>query len=415
MDFLTTNFPQDISSKHNGSFRLLDLPLEILFKVLIFLDVPDLINLSKTCQYLKQVSNERFIMRCRLLLIRERLNHQLMMRPDSGTLYEQHILPSKDLGVNPEVLTTAAVLEKNLRRDSLSKKLRMRPSLEELKAQRIIKKPEGVVDEIKTRLQNQELSQMLQLLLKSWRFQKKIVKNDVEVLAQSGLDQEYLEVYGKVLNTKVTPRKKSILSSDDVPTRANSSKTSEHIVTPSGYASTDSECNISPIMSPVMSRQSSQGEESLRVNSAGFNDDMTRPRQNHRDEFSDAASNESNEVITSTDNDTNEVNETYDIKSLCESSNSSPTVLSNDMISPKRSVSLYNPLCDKLHSVRTKKEYFEELVSKNKEEANRSFSTSDKVLNHIEVGSKDRPRNRPSRTVLKALVNDNLIRYEKLF
>lgn len=311
MDFLTTNFPEERLDQLQG-FPLMDLPLEILYKVLIFLDIPDLVNLGKTCRYLKQVSNERFVMRCRLWYTRDRLNLKLMLRPDVGSLYEKHIIPTRDLSAHPEVVSTAHMLEKNLRRDSLSKSLRKRPSLSELKDRGIMKrKPDGVVQEIKTQYQKRELSEMLKLLLNSWRYQSA----KAELLEPP----EFVEVYDRVLSKKKVAKVTQEVSDDD-------------------------DDNGSTPTTPITP---------VRIFSGGST-----------------------------------------------SSAGSPPI---------------DP-CVASAAVQTRRQFFEELAMRERreQEQQRCVSAPDQVLRHIEAGCRQGPMHRPSRTVLKALVSDSVIRYEKV-
>ena len=385
MDYLTTNFPGDMSINHYEPFRLLELPLEVLIKVLIFLDVPDLISLSKTCHYLKEVANERFISRCRFYYTRNRLNCRLGLRPDTTVLYEQHIIPNKDITVSAELLSTASTLEKNLRRDSLSKSLRKRPSIEELKQKRIVRNPDtGAVDDIKLKLQNEALSEMLKLLLRSWRFQKKIVKSDVKMFVENDMDAEYMQIYQKVLNVATFPSftpketsKKLVSSSASSPASSAGSSSSRH-------CSVDSTSDNSPPQTPVMSR----------VTSGDFSTESTPDHDlNSGDIQSIHAVDTVDHGIPMTPQRGNDGSASH----------------------PSRRTESLN-MKDQLHSVSMRKKYFEELASdaSHFSGSRRSISSPEKVLNHIDRCKDPKLWGKPSRTMLKALVDDDIIHYEKL-
>ncbi|ONH65155.1 Mitochondrial F-box protein MFB1 [Cyberlindnera fabianii] len=177
----------DTTSEFTGPFRLLDLPLEILFRVLVFLDDPEMRSLAETCRTLRNVARERFIQRSKFFYVRDKIGIRLTeLRPALSELYHQHIVPVQNVNMlgNTAHVTVINDLQRSFRRDSLSKSLQKRPMLSELKEKNIIPLDSSTSPLIKTRvkeLKQENLSQMLQLLLKSYRFQKKIVNSDVDV------------------------------------------------------------------------------------------------------------------------------------------------------------------------------------------------------------------------------------------
>lgn len=386
---------------HTGAFRLMDLPLEVLLKVLIFLDVPDLTNLSKTCVFLRNVSNERFVTRCRLIYTRERIDYLLKIRPDTDLLFEKHILPSKGLNYNPDLLSTATTLQRNLRRDSLHKELRKRPSIKELREKRIVKKPEGVVDDIKSRLQTHELSEMLQLLLKSWRFQKKDLKRGSLPLIESDLDREFLDVYEHVLNAKV------ILAKERQKKKRGYNDYNEFVTKVCSMSGADSG-PVSPVMSRISSRETVDSmdhgvdEDSATVSKIVASNTLPASTVSSADQPSSVCAYEINLDAS---------------KLMHEDTTFQNSTDSKFLNITERSASL-NTARDKLHHVKMRKKFFEDLASNETPSQHGRLVPNpvEKVLNHIELGCNDdrRPRGKPSRTTLKALVNDNVIHYEKV-
>jgi hypothetical protein len=179
MNFLSTHFANDeVTSSFDGAFRLLDLPLEVLFKILIFLDDPDLQSLGKTCRYLKMAANERFISRSKFLYVKQKVGVSLQLRPSSQDLYERNILPtpSKSMLTNFNInhFQLASDLQRSFRRDSLSKRLRQRPSKQDLKGKNIIPREQTseLVKERLKELKKENLSQMLEVLTRSYKFQR---------------------------------------------------------------------------------------------------------------------------------------------------------------------------------------------------------------------------------------------------
>lgn len=216
MDFLTTNFIFDeITSYFYGRFRLLDLPLEILFKVLIFLDDPDLQNLAKTCRYLRIVANERFISRSKFLYVKQKIGISLSLRPTSEDLFRRNILPtsSKDILMNFNVnhFEVTNCLQKSFRKDKLSRRLNQRPTKEELKVRNIIPESE-TSDFVKKKLKElkkQNLSEMFDILVESYKYQNqnpKQIPKDYEnlqeinkkiLLGLGDVSDEFTQVYLK--------------------------------------------------------------------------------------------------------------------------------------------------------------------------------------------------------------------------
>lgn len=174
MDYLTTNFNTElIDVNFTGPFRLMSLPLEIIIKILVFLDIPDLTNLSNTCVLLKKLANDKFISSSRFFYTRDKIGISIQQRPSIDWLYTRNIMPTKSPVFNPNQFLIVSMLTKSIVKDNLKKRLQRRPSLQELQEKNIFKKEanEFVKSKIKE-FKKQNLANILTVYVKSYKFQK---------------------------------------------------------------------------------------------------------------------------------------------------------------------------------------------------------------------------------------------------
>lgn len=214
-----------MDSNFTGAFRLMNLPIEVLIKVLIFLDIPDLINLSRTCTLLKRLSNDRFISSSRFLYTKDKIGISIQNRPSIDSLYMRHIIPSKSPNFNPNQLLIVSMLTKSIVKDNLKKKLQTRPCLQELKEKNILKKQanEFVQSKIKE-FKKQNLTSMLTLYVNSYKFQKSSSSSS----SLASTEQEYSSILNKFYSNlrRITPnplKKEKPLESSSPSTPASTS------------------------------------------------------------------------------------------------------------------------------------------------------------------------------------------------
>ncbi|CCH42807.1 Mitochondrial F-box protein MFB1 [Wickerhamomyces ciferrii] len=220
MNYLTTNFGEDQNLNFTAPFPLLDLPLEILYKIIIFLDFPDLINLSKTCLYLERVANDRFIYSSRFYQTKNRIGISIQNRPSINELYSHHIMPVKSTAMfNPNQLYLVSMLTKSIVKDNLKKNLQKRPSFNELKEKNILKSNTNELIQSKIKeFKKQNLSNVLSVYVNSYKFQQK----------QSTTEEEYKSLLQKFysslrsINPTSQTSKTTISRSTDSSSNSNS-------------------------------------------------------------------------------------------------------------------------------------------------------------------------------------------------
>ncbi|ODQ56985.1 hypothetical protein WICANDRAFT_81221 [Wickerhamomyces anomalus NRRL Y-366-8] len=217
MDYLTTNFNTELMDiNFTAPFRLMNLPLEIIIKILIFLDIPDLVSLSRTCTLLKRLANDNFISSSRFLYTRDKIGISIQNRPTVDSLYSRHIIPIRSPSFNPNQLLIVSMLTKSIVKDNLKKNLQKRPSLKELKDKNIVKgqTTEFVQSKIKE-FKKQNLSSMLTVYVNSYKFQKK-TNSSTSIMNE----EEYSSILGKFYSNlkKIPSTLKKAKSQDSITT-----------------------------------------------------------------------------------------------------------------------------------------------------------------------------------------------------
>ncbi|CDR47041.1 CYFA0S27e01024g1_1 [Cyberlindnera fabianii] len=447
MDFLTTNFPEDTTSEFTGPFRLLDLPLEILFRVLVFLDDPEMRSLAETCRTLRNVARERFIQRSKFFYVRDKIGIRLTeLRPALSELYHQHIVPVQNVNMlgNTAHVTVINDLQRSFRRDSLSKSLQKRPMLSELKEKNIIPLDSSTSPLIKTRvkeLKQENLSQMLQLLLKSYRFQKKIVNSDVDVNVKIST----FESPGDQSSTTApqdlpSPDRKTLISKIEIIEKKRQGKVNTgqyHDVSDefiriynrlcSRFGHTIKPSNQRSLSTPVPSSasvNSTSPSTPLRAKNHPLNQlpplnssPISTIKSTRRTvSLSDTPHTPTASSRKPSDSRASSTSSCFSTPAL----DSSPNLLEVDEeMTDKQGFILHR--AKDMTSVRSKKQYFEQLShAQESNSTNSSRTPSDSFLRSVSRDASgtgiDVPSRKPSRTVLKAkVINDSIISYEKLF
>jgi len=202
---MTTNFNTDFMEVYfTGPFRLMNLPVEIIIKILVFLDIPELINLSRTCTLLKRLANDKFISSSRFLYTKDKIGISIQNRPNIDALYMRHIIPVKSPHFNPNQMLIVSMLTKSIVKDNLKKKLERRPNLNELKEKNIVKKQDSEFVQSKIKeFKKQNLASMLSVYVNSYKFQKST--SEASHIAET--EQEYTSILNKFYSNlrKITP------------------------------------------------------------------------------------------------------------------------------------------------------------------------------------------------------------------
>lgn len=158
---------------------LSDLPEELLLLLLSYLDVSDLLQLSRTCYLLRQLATDPILHNARLLyarddlarrllqrktraqlsppiawiwlsrvnvqsraisrsLVKIRLSHRLDSRPSLQDLVQRSIVPRYAISISPLLLQSQRAVYKNHLKNGLCRKLQRRPSMNSLASLNII-------------------------------------------------------------------------------------------------------------------------------------------------------------------------------------------------------------------------------------------------------------------------------------
>lgn len=158
---------------------LLELPEETLLLLLSFLDVADLLNLSRTCQLFRQLATDPILHHERLIVARHaltyrlqsrkkraeigppiawiwlsrvhvqsraisrslakiHLSHRLDSRPSLQDLVQRSIMPEYTVHISPALVQPQRAMYKNTLKNGLCRKLRRRPSVNSLVSLNII-------------------------------------------------------------------------------------------------------------------------------------------------------------------------------------------------------------------------------------------------------------------------------------
>ncbi|KAK7207359.1 hypothetical protein BZA70DRAFT_264738 [Myxozyma melibiosi] len=114
------------------SRSLLGLPDELLTSILLLMDIPDLLALSRTCWRLRKAAQDAHLHHLRIwVCLPPLLRCHFIVRPTETDLLARHILLSP-LRMAHRVHVAASSLRMSLARNSLRRKLELRPSLNEL-------------------------------------------------------------------------------------------------------------------------------------------------------------------------------------------------------------------------------------------------------------------------------------------
>jgi hypothetical protein len=107
--------------------NLPSLPHELLLQILQYLDLPDLVAISRTCRALRPLPLDPLLHRRRLHVSSAVLEHFLPLRPSLSSLRP----PSREIYLTPTLFTRKKIL-RNLIGIKLARRLRQRPSVREL-------------------------------------------------------------------------------------------------------------------------------------------------------------------------------------------------------------------------------------------------------------------------------------------
>lgn len=199
MNFLTTNFDSQMDSKFNNFFNFQSLPLEILIKILIFLDYPELLSLSKTCKFFHTICNDSYITKSQFLYKKDLIGLSLRLRPNFKYLQKKNYLPITNFAkFNLNQYKINQDLEKHIKIDRLNKDFKKRPNLKELVEKNIIKfnKDCNNINNKKQMFKKMEIDEMLKVLVSSYKFnnkgnmikvkQRSLSDSNIEIFSDSG-------------------------------------------------------------------------------------------------------------------------------------------------------------------------------------------------------------------------------------